>query len=89
MTRYIYTCSSAACVVDTLIIDSVWLAVKINVLGSIYRNFEEGKQFQIEQLGAQNGVVNTLTRADLKTKYKYFEWVYVAKHSSYERSASR
>ena len=45
------------------------------LLGSIYRNFEEGKQFQVEQLGEQNGVVNTLTRADLKTKYKYFEWV--------------
>ena len=42
-------------------------------LGSIYRNFEKGKQFQVEELGAHNGVVNTLTRVDLKTKYKYFE----------------
>ena len=42
-------------------------------LGAIYRNFEEGKQFQVEHLGAQNGVVNTLTRADLKTKYKFLE----------------
>lgn len=46
-----------------------------NCIGSIYRNFKEGKQFQVEQLGAQNGVVNTLTRVDLQTKYKYIEYV--------------
>lgn len=41
--------------------------------GSIYRIFEEGKQFQVEQLGAHDGLVNTLTRADLKMQYKYFQ----------------
>ena len=42
-------------------------------LGSIYRIYEEGKQFQVELLGAHDGLVNTLTRADLKTQYKYFQ----------------
>ena len=54
-------------------VDSNYCATLI--LGIIYRNFEEGKQFQVEFFGDHSGVVNTLTRADLQMKYKYFEYV--------------